>query len=123
PEIAEEKISYGGQEGEFDDAWVYQNVIVLAEYTTSQSSDVTSHVKNKKIIFDNITNDPLGFVRYLCTRFPVFSERISSAFHISKFILRIIYCSRYDFDSNIKGIVNNITYLDYPLLRYFEKIT
>lgn len=122
PEIAEVKVKFGGQDGEFDDAFVYQNVIFLVEYTTSQSSDVTGHIKNKKIIFSNIDSDQSGFIEYLRNRFSVFNERLGDKFHPSKLILRIIYCSRYDFDSGIKENVFEPVYMDYPILKYFEKI-
>lgn len=38
-------------------------------------------------------------------------------------IVRIVYCSRYSFDGQIKSIVDEPIYLDYPILKYFEKIS
>lgn len=122
PEIAELNIQFGGQNGEFDDAFVYQNVIFLVEYTTSQSSDVTSHLKNKKIIFSKVNSDPDGFIEYLRKKVPEFDKRLGSLFHPKKYILRILYCSRYDFDASVKSTVDEPIYLDFPLLKYFEKI-
>lgn len=122
PEIAELQINFGGQDGEFDDAFVYQNVILLVEYTTSQPSDVTGHLKNKKIIFSKVESDPDGFIAYLREKSPDFDKRLGNRFHYKKFITRIIYCSRYDFDAGVKNTVDEPIYLDFPLLKYFEKI-
>jgi DGQHR domain-containing protein len=122
PEIAGILIHFEGQDGEFDDAFVYENVIFLVEYTTSQSSDVTSHLKNKKIIFSRVKSNPEGFIAYLRKKVFLFDERLGQRFHDDKLLLRIIYCSRYDFDTRVKAVVDEPIYLDYPALKYFEKI-
>jgi len=121
-ELAELKIRFGDQDGEFDDAFVYQNVIFLIEYTTSQSSSVSGHLKNKKILFSKVTNDTSGFLKYLREKSQAFDHRLSTNYHPSKLILRIIYCSRYDFDSGVKVTVDEPVYLDFPMLKYFETI-
>jgi hypothetical protein len=122
-ELAEKEISFGGQAGEFDDAYIYENVILLIEYTTSQGSDVTDHLKKKKIIFANVLADQAGFLTYLRTKFPKFAERLGDTYHEDRYMLRIVYCSRNAFDASIKDVVTEPCYLDYPLLKYFEKIS
>ena len=122
-EIAGTEVVFGGRVGEFDDAFMYENVILLVEYTTSQSSDVPSHLKNKKIIFSNVQQDPRGFIEYFKTRSNEFRERINDRFHIDKYILKIVYCSRFDFDETVKHLVDEPVYLDFPMLKYFEKIS
>ncbi|WP_181177527.1 DGQHR domain-containing protein [Mesorhizobium sp. B4-1-1] len=121
-EVAELQVHFGGQDGEFDDAFVYQNVIFLVEYTTSQSSDVTAHLKNKKIIFSKVESDPDGFISYLRNKVPDFDARLGNEFHPKKLILKIVYCSRFDVNQAVKGTVDEPVYLDYPVLKYFEKI-
>jgi DGQHR domain-containing protein len=123
PEVANQEIKWGGQVGEFDDAFVGDNVVLLVEYTTSQSSDVTDHLKNKKIIFRKVVDDQKGFLSYLRATFPDFDARLGGKFHPDRYIVRIIYCSLNSFDQRIKPIVDEPIYLDYPELRYFEKIT
>jgi DGQHR domain-containing protein len=123
PELSEKEISFGGQAGEFDDAYLHENVVLLIEYTTSQSSDVTSHLKNKKILFRKIVDDPLGFLTYLRGKFEKFNERLSDTYHEDRYIVRIVYCSRNDFDGAVKVTVDEPVYMDYPVLKYFEKIS
>lgn len=122
-EIAEEEVSFDGQAGEFDDAYLYENVLLLIEYTTSQSSDVTDHLKKKKILFRKIVDNPKNFLSYMRGKFAKFEERLSGAYHEDRYIIRIVYCSRYEFDAGVKGTVNEPVYLDYPVLKYFEKIS
>lgn len=121
-ELAEAQIEFGGQAGEFDDAFLHENLLLLIEYTTSQSSDVTSHLKNKKIIFSNIVADPKGFLEYLTKRYDVFKNRLSDRFHADKYIIKIVYCSLNSFDERIKTTVSEPNYLDFPILKYFEKL-
>jgi hypothetical protein len=54
-ELSEKEVSFGGQAGEFDDAYLFENVLLLIEYTTSQSSDVTSHPRTRKYFFGRLS--------------------------------------------------------------------
>ncbi|MXN63319.1 DGQHR domain-containing protein [Stappia sp. GBMRC 2046] len=123
PEVANKDISWGGQDGEFDDVFVSENMVLLLEYTTSQSSDVREHLKKKKIIFSNVVADPKGFLDYLRGNFSEFNKRLGNKFHEDRYIIRILYCSLNEFDESIKDVVNEPVYFDYPVLKYFEKIS
>jgi DGQHR domain-containing protein len=121
-EIAGEEISFGGQSGEFDDAFLFENLVLLVEYTTSQSSDVTAHIKNKQIIFSKVIGDSKGFLGYLRGKFSAFNDRLGKHFHADKYIVKVVYCSLYSYDETIKKIVCEPAYFDYPVLKYFEKL-
>ncbi len=110
-----------GQKGEFDDCFVYENLIVLVEYTTSSSSNVSDHLKHKKIIFDRVVENSQRFLAYLESEVPAFANRLE-AYHQDRYRLCIVYCSRNEFDEAIKFVVDSPRYLDYPLLKYFEKL-
>ena len=121
-ELAEKEISFGGQAGEFDDAFIYENLIILVEYTASQSSDVTDHLKKKKIIFSKILAGSIDFIGYLRDKFPKFHERLGDLYYEDRYIVKIVYCSRNAYDAAIQAVVDEPAYLDYHLLKYFEKI-
>jgi DGQHR domain-containing protein len=122
-EIAEKDIEFLDQKGEFDDCFVYENLVILAEYTISSSGNVSDHVKHKKIVFDRVMSDAQGFLEYLRGKFPAFATRMGDAYYPSRWRLKIIYCSRNEVDDAIKTIVDSVSYLDYPILKYFEKIS
>jgi DGQHR domain-containing protein len=121
-ELSDKEISFGGQSGDFDDCFVYENLIVFAEYTMSQPSGVTDHLKKKKILFSNVLADEKGFLAYLRQKFPAFDAKLGERFHFDKLHMRIVYCSFYEFDSAVKGVVHEPKYMDYPFLKYFEKL-
>jgi len=123
PELAEKQFKYKGQDGELDDAFLRENVILLVEYTVSQSADVKDHLKNKKITYDNIEADPAEFIDFLKAKYPTFANRFVDGFHRDKYIVRLVYCSRNDFGADVKDLIPFPVYLDYPYLKYFEKIS
>lgn len=122
PELSELQLTFEGQQGEFDDAFIYENVIILMEYTASQSSDVTKHIKNKSILVNKIAANPLGLIDQLRSTKSEFDDRLSGKFHKSKLLLRQVYCSRFDFDDAVKANVPELEYMDFPAVKYFEKI-
>lgn len=121
-ELAGTEIAVAGQKGEFDDGFLFENLLLLVEYTTTQSSDVTSHLKNKSIIFSKVLADAKGFLEYFRAKSALFDDRLGSKFHVDKYVVKIIYCSRNTFDEAIKKIVDEPVYLDFPILKYFEKL-
>jgi DGQHR domain-containing protein len=123
PEISDKEIEFGGQKGDFDDAYILDNLLILIEYTTHASEYVKEHLKNKKIIFSNVLADTKGFLNYCKGRWPTLGPVIGENVHIDKYIIRIVYCSRNSYDEAIQNVVNEPFYLDYPILKYFEKLT
>lgn len=122
-EISDKEFTFDNQTTDVDDVFVYENVVALIEYTTTQSSNVGPHLKNKKIIYDKILSSPQSFLTFLKARFPTAAAHLASKYHQSSVIIKILYCSRYDFDSNYKTNVPGPVYLDYPALRYFGVVT
>ncbi len=124
PEIAEKTFEYNGQTGEFDDAFIHENVFVLIEYTVHASDAVKGHLKKKKILLDFIANDKKAFFAFLRTRYPKFNQRIedSGEFATSRLILRVVYCSYRDVQSSTKELFPDLVFFDFPLVKYFEKI-
>lgn len=124
PELAEKTFTYDGQTAEFDDAFIHENVLLLIEYTTSQESGVKTHLKGKKIIYDKVLADHVAFWKLLKGKHPKFAQRLIDLgdFPASRLILKIVYCSRNSISTDTKALFPEIRFLDYPLVKYFEKI-
>lgn len=67
--VSDREFTYENQKSDIDDIFVYENVIILAEYTCAQSSGVGEHLKNKKHIYDKILADPEAFLTFLAENF------------------------------------------------------
>lgn len=115
---------YKTRTGELDEIFIFENIILIVEATCSSSP--CDHLKNKKIIFDLINENHSDFIKFLCDnqKFNKISDEIkNSKYTINQFQLRIIYASKETISSEIKGLLPNINYLDYNILKYFTGIS
>jgi DGQHR domain-containing protein len=124
-ELAEKTFTYEKQKAEFDDAFIHENVLLLLEYTVHAPENVKGHLKKKKIIFDLIAANPQAFFKFLREKYKDFDDRIIEIgeFPPSRLIIRIVYCSLQDFEPNAKTHFGDLVFFDFPLVKYFEKIT
>lgn len=121
--ISDRQFTFDNQATDVDDIFVFENVIVIAEYTCAQSSGVGDHLKNKKHIFDKILADPIAFLSFLGGKFSGIAEQLAAGYHPQKKLVKILYCSRYDFDEKYKVNVPGPVYMDYPAVRYFAAVS
>ena len=120
--IADKQFTFDGQTADVDDIFIFENLIVVAEYTCTKSSEIGSHLKPKKIIFDKILADPNAFTDFISNTFPDCAGQFPIGYHKSQTKLKIVYCSRFDFDSHYKTNVPGPIYFDYSAVRYFKDL-
>eukprot|EP01132_Coremiostelium_polycephalum_P015967 gene15967-19238_t len=126
PRIDGTQFIYEGRTSEMDDIFYFENIVLLTEYTVKKS--VSSHLINKKVIYDKIKDDAGEFIKFLlgCTQFQAFSdafsEHVLSKYSIKQLQIRVLYASKFQIPSEHKLLVNNIKYFDYPIVKYFEGI-
>ncbi|MCA0432268.1 MAG: DGQHR domain-containing protein [Proteobacteria bacterium] len=120
--LSDKEFIFEGQKSDFDDLFIYENVFVFAEYTTTQSSAVGEHLKLKKILYDKVFANPTGFITFLKSSFPAITKILDTQYHPSSLLIRVLYCSRFDFDEHYKENVPGPIYMDYPILRYFTSV-
>jgi hypothetical protein len=122
-ELAEKQFRFQNQDGEFDDVFVSENVITFVEYTVAQASDIKAHIKGKRHTYERALELPVDFVATLRGQFPAFDERLADHFHQDKYIIRILYCPRNEITEDTKAASEAPIYLEYFILKYFEKIS
>lgn len=122
PGISDKEITFDDATGDFDDYFLYENILVLAEYTISKSDNISTHLKKKKIIFDKILTSQSNFVEFLQSKFPTFNDKVDPARHTSQYNICIVYASKNKVDQKHKTLVNDVIYLDYPILKYFSSV-
>lgn len=121
--VADKEFTFQGQTGDIDDVFVFENVFVVAEYTCRQASGVGEHLKSKKILYDKISAAPVEFIKFLSEKFPAAAEQLEVTYHPTQIVLKILYCSRYDFEPHYKENVPGPVYMDYPAARYFLAVS
>lgn len=70
PDISDSAITFKGTTSDFDDLFIWENVLLLLGYTVS-SNNISEHVKKKEFLYSKIRSDKDGFLDYLIGKFPL----------------------------------------------------
>ncbi|MFC4231580.1 DGQHR domain-containing protein [Parasediminibacterium paludis] len=117
--VADKEIIFNGRKGDFDDVFIYQNIVLLFEYTISKRENIGDHLLKKKIIFDHVVENAEEFIDYLKDKFPTVSEKLNS-YPTPEIKTFIIYCSKNEIKQSHKDQLINIKYLDFYVVKYFK---
>ncbi|AGB43269.1 DGQHR domain-containing protein [Mesorhizobium australicum WSM2073] len=121
-DLSDKEFIYDGQPTDFDDVYVYENILVCLEYTTTTSSKVSDHLKPKKIVYDKIARSDEDFAVFYCDLSPTLKGLLLDKYNPSEIKVAIVYCSYFDVSPQLKHNVPNPVYLGYPELRYFKNL-
>jgi DGQHR domain-containing protein len=122
PEMVNAQFVFKGQKSDIDDIFVYENVIVISEYTCANQNNVSDHLKIKKIPFDHIRNNQSDFVQYLKNNFPAVAEKLKPIYPMHTYRVAVVYCSRYELGPSVMAQVDSAKYLDYNIAMYFSNL-
>lgn len=122
--------SYNGRQTELDDIYIYENLILLAEYTsTSKPSD---HLIKKKVIYDLIDGGHRDFIDFVLEESKLssfkdyYEQNIKKRYDIGQLRIRIIYCSIYDLNNDCKKLFSgnkSVSFYDYNIVQYFKQLS
>ncbi|MBX3483294.1 DGQHR domain-containing protein [Phenylobacterium sp.] len=122
-ELADKQFTFQGSKCDFDDVFIFENVVVLAEYTVHKESEISSHLKKKKVIFDKILNSREEFVEFLSSSYSPFHLATNKIFEWSHYRVVVVYCSYNALKQETKDEVPGIVYMDYNVVRYLERVS
>lgn len=127
PHIDGKEFVYEGRTSELDDIFIYENIIILTEYTTTSSPG--SHLTGKKIIYDKILANPQKFINFLLSDKgfkplqETFKKSISPSYSVNQLQIRILYASKNAIAKEHTGLVPNVKIFKYSILKYFESLS
>lgn len=105
---------------EFDNIFVYKNIVVIVEDTCSTNSDeIRIHLLKKSVIYRVFQANKDEFIPFLEDTFPRFKELKDSKYDPSDLKLIFVYCSKNRFEEKHKSDFPDIIFLDYNYLCYF----
>lgn len=115
---------YKYRPSEIDDMFIFENLIVICEYTVSKKPG--DHLKEKKIIYDLINQDHLDFLSDLVEK-NVFSrlsvEVNTGKYQRSQYVIVILYCSYFPIEKEHKCLVSGVHFFDRHIVEYFKMIS
>lgn len=121
---------YKSRESELDDIFVYENLILLAEYTSVQ--DVSTHLLKKKAFYDLVNNSHRDFIEFSIEepKLKAFREYykaiLKNSYQIGQIRIRIVYCSIKTIDTQLKEVLKenkSVYFYDYDIAHYFKLLS
>lgn len=113
--------TFGVKRGELDQVFIYDNVILVCEETILK--DPRSHLKNKKLLFDEIADNRQDFIDWLRRDF---GDRLADAhkYDAARYKLFFLYFSKTDLvlSDEDKKLFEGIHVVRPATLSYFQKM-
>ncbi|WP_298172001.1 hypothetical protein [Novosphingobium sp.] len=116
--------TFKGLKSEIDDIFVFENLIIVAEYTRSNSANLSDHAKGKASIHNKIAECPQEFIAFCKEKFPEFDKYINSVLYTSKqMMLRTLYCSIDALQDHHKVMFSNAKFWSLAERSYFKSLS
>lgn len=103
------QITVDGRPGELDDILVYENVLLLVEYTIGKTD--SSHVLKKKPFFDNILADVPRFIEIARDQYAKLSGHLGDLYTGVHYHVRIIYVPLHEAAQTTVDACPNVVFL------------
>ena len=122
-------IVYKSRTSEFDDFFIYENLLLIAEYTSDNS--VSTHLSKKKVMYDLIDQSHREFVEFainepkLASFGEYYYNTIRNKYSVGQIRIRIIYCSIKPVDHQLKEVCatnKSVYFYDYDNVHYFKSL-
>lgn len=115
---------YQNLTSELDDIFVFENVVIFAEYTRSSPGNLGSHAKGKAGIHNKISENPVKFLEFFSNLSPGVKSWLSSINYTKKQIVSsIIYGSISALEDNHKALFNHSKFMSAAERAYFKSLT
>lgn len=113
-----------GREGEIDNIFVYENVIVFVEDTTSSNDGIKSHLLKTADYFKHILNNKANTLRELDVAFPKFKQiRYPDQYTDDDYRWVFVYASLNSVDRKYETRHPDIIFYQYAHLQYFLSLS
>lgn len=122
PEIADKKFTYEEITSDFDDAFIYENLIVLCEYTLSNKANIGEHFRKKAHLYKKICDNPKQFLEFYREQFPKLNESISPSYHKDQLELRIVYFSEHEVEPQHSNLESQVATAGHGVIQYFRSL-
>lgn len=118
---SDKEFTYDGVTSDFDDVFIFENVLVFAEYTIS--SDISEHAKKKYLMYDRIRKDDAKFVAFAKGAPLGIASALGSKYNDNQIRVILLYCSLNTVQAELKGQIDHALFMDYSVVRYFKLLT
>lgn len=121
PYIDGKHFQYDGKKTEMDDIFIYENVILIVEYTIGTPGE---HLLMKNYFYNKVNSDKRAFIDFLLEEEKLnsfrsyYKENIEGKYTKNQLVLRVLYCSKQTISADHKNLANNdIVFFDYHIVK------
>jgi DGQHR domain-containing protein len=118
---SDKEFTYDGVTSDFDDVFILENVVVFAEYTTT--NDISDHAKKKYLMYDRIRNDDAKFIGFAKGAPLDIGGELGSKYSDNQIRVVILYCPVVNVQTELKAQIDHVLFMDYSVVRYFKLLT
>ena len=126
PYIDGKEFQYDGRTTEMDDIFIYENVILIVEYTIGTPGD---HLLKKNYFYNKVNEDKRAFVDFLLTESKLssfktyYDDKIGQKYSKNQLHVKILYCSKQTISTEHKGLADkDVIFFDYHIVKYFHSL-
>lgn len=126
PYIDGKEFIFDGRTSEMDDIFIYENVILITEYTIGSPS---THLLKKNYFYDKVSQDKRKFIDFLISEPKLssfndyYDKNIEGKYSKNQLKIKILYCSKQTISDEHKNLVKDVVYFDYHIVKYFQNLT
>ena len=117
---SDQQFTFLDRTGELDDIFVYENIVVIAEYYTGKPD--TSHLLKKMPLYNNICSHSADFLRMARQQFPSFAQALKQVYADNNIVVRIVYATKEDPSSELQDACQQVTLMYGAVERYFHAL-
>ena len=114
---------FGSKTGELDNVFVFDNVVIVCEDTIASAGNVREHLKNKKLLFDEIAANKSQFLDWLRSDF---ADRMSAFddYADNRYKVFFLYFARHapSLDEDDVALFAPVRVVEPATLNYFQKM-
>lgn len=127
PYIDGKHFQYDGRTTEMDDIFVYENTVLIVEYTIGNPGD---HLLKKNYFYSKINADKRAFIDFLLTESNLsgfksfYDANIEGKYSKNQLVVKVLYCSKQTIAEEHKNLVDgDVVFFDYHIVKYFGSLT
>ncbi len=117
------QLTIAGRQGDIDSFFVYENILVFVEDTTTKNN-IKEHITKSSSFFSHVANHSDETLQVLLSKFPKFRAiRANSGFDDAEYRWVFVYCSLHPFDRKYESRYPDLRFLRYASLQYFLSLS